>query len=211
MSWECFDIVPCVKTCDYVKNLENALNSSKDTCKAYKSFENKFFDKDETKQSIVEEENKLKKMVTDRKDYLNKLMTTLDKMMSEEELYKVIDTGLNRYKLKNDLENQRKLHGAAADKLMKTRGFEFNWTNPQDLSRFKSALQSIVKGRFQSGPPRDCPVCKLPDNPNLIQIQDLELCYGCLEDAVRELIDQKKTAGEAIPEELQEIADNIQL
>ena len=209
MSWECFDIVPCVQTCDYVKNLENSLTSSKDVCKAHRSFENKFFDKEETKQSIVEEENKLKKMVTDRKDYLTKLMATLDKMMSEEELYKVIDTGLNRYKLKNDLENQRKLHGAAADKLMKTRGFEVNWTNPQDLSRFKNAILAILKGRFQTGKARDCPVCKLPDNPNLVQIQDLELCYGCLEDAVRELINQKKTAGEAIPAELQEIANNI--
>lgn len=210
-GWECFDIVPCVKTCDYVKRLEDSLVASKDTCKAHRSFENKFFEKDETKQSVIDEENKLKKLVSDRKSYIDNLMEKLNKMMSEEELYKVIDKGLNRYKLKTDLENQRELHGAAADKLMRTRGFEVNWTNPQDLSRFKNALQAILKGRFQNGQQqaRDCPVCKLPDNPNLVKIQDLELCYGCLEDAVRELVDQKKTAGEPIPAELQEIADNI--
>ena len=211
IAWECFDIVPCVKTCDYVKRLEDSLVASKDTCKAHRSFENKFFDKEETKQSIIEEENKLKKIVSDRKAYIDNLMNTLNKMMSEEELYKVIDKGLNRYKLKTDLENQRQLHGAAADKLMRTRGFEVNWTNPQDLSRFKNAITAILKGRFQNGQQqaRDCPVCKLPDNPNLVQIDDLELCYGCLEDAVRELINQKKSSGEPIPAELQEIADNI--
>ena len=33
-------------------------------------------------------------------------------------------------------------------------------------------------------------------------MKDLELCYGCLEDVVRELIGKKKSAGEPIPQEL---------
>jgi len=36
------------------------------------------------------------------------------------------------------------------------------------------------------------------------------MCYGCLEDVVRELINKKRTNGETVPEELLELENNMQ-
>ena len=203
LNWECYDIVPCIKGCDYVKNLEIADKNSKQMCKSLNGIENKFFDSTETKQIIQDEENKLKSLLKGKKQYLDTLMTKLDKMMSEDELYKILTQGLNRYKIKKDLEDQRKLHGQVADKLMRTRGLEIGWNSPDDMGKFKDLVKRLVIAQYTvSGEKKDCPVCKLPDTSDFVQMKDLELCYGCLEDVVRELIDKKKSAGEPIPQEL---------
>ena len=210
LNWECFDIIPCIKGCDYVKNLEMADKNSKEMCKAFSGIENKFFDKTEVKQSLIEEENKLNSLLKGKKQYLGSLMNKLDKMMSEDELYKLISQGLNRYKIKKDLEEQRKLHGEVADKLMRTRGLEIGWGNPDDMSKFKELVKNLVVAQYTvKGPKRDCPVCKLPDTADFVKLKDLELCYGCMEDAVRELIGKKKTAGEPVPQELLDLQNNF--
>lgn len=210
LNWECFDIIPCIKGCDYVKNLEMADKNSKQMCKAFSGIENKFFDKTEVKQSLQEEENKLNSLLKGKKQYLDNLMNKLDKMMSEDELYKLISQGLNRYKAKKDLEEQRKLHGEVADKLMRTRGLEIGWGNPDDMGKFKELVKNLVVAQYTvKGPKRDCPVCKLPDTADFVQLKDLELCYGCMEDAVRELIGKKKTAGEPVPQELLDLEKNM--
>ena len=137
-------------------------------------------------------------------------MTKLDKMMSEDELYKILTQGLNRYKIKKDLEDQRKLHGQVADKLMRTRGLEIGWNSPDDMGKFKDLVKRLVIAQYTvSGEKKDCPVCKLPDTSDFVQMKDLELCYGCLEDVVRELIDKKKSAGEPIPQELLDLEKTI--
>ena len=210
LNWECFDIIPCIKGCDYVKNLEMADKNSKQMCKAFSGIENKYFDKTEVKQSLQDEENKLNSLVKGKKQYLDTLMNKLDKMMSEDELYKLITQGLNRYKVKKDLEDQRKLHGEVADKLMRTRGLEIGWGNPDDMGKFKELVKNLVVAQYTvKGPKRDCPVCKLPDTADFVKLKDLELCYGCMEDAVRELIGKKKTAGEPVPQELLDLEKNF--
>jgi hypothetical protein len=210
LTWECFDIIPCIKGCNYVKNLELADKNSKQMCKAFSGIENKFFDKTEVKQSIQDEENKLNSLVKGKKQYLDTLMDKLNKMMSEDELYKLITQGLNRYNVKKDLEEQRKLHGKVADKLMRTRGLEIGWNNPDDMDKFKELVKNLVVAQYTvKGPKRDCPVCKLPDTADFVQLKDLELCYGCMEDAVRELIGKKKTAGEPVPQELLDLQNNF--
>ena len=210
LNWECYDIVPCIKGCDYVKNLEIADKNSKQMCKSLNGIENKFFDKTETKQTIQDEENKLKSLLKGKKQYLDTLMTKLDKMMSEDELYKILTQGLNRYKIKKDLEDQRKLHGDVADKLMRTRGLEIGWNAPDDMGKFKDLVKRLVVAQYTvSGQKKDCPVCKLPDTSDFVQMKDLELCYGCLEDVVRELIGKKKSAGEPVPQELLDLEKNM--
>ena len=149
-------------------------------------------------------------MLNDKKAYINDLMKNLDTMMSNEELYKMINTGVNRHKMQTDIENQRKVHEAVSDKLMRTRGFEISFDDPQ---KFKDILQKFVVARGikvnNTTEPQDCPVCQLPDTSDMVQLKDLKMCYGCVEDVVRELIGAKRAAGEEIPPELKELEDKM--
>lgn len=209
LRWECYDIVPCIEECDYVKRLEDADNKSRGICKAYRGLEGQHFEKLEYKKTTMEEEKKLRELVKTRQTHITTLMEKLNKMMSEEELYKLINNGMNRYNLKVDLQNQRKLHGQVADKLMKTRGIEINWNAPEELNKFKELLKRYVIAQYTvQGPKRDCPVCKLPEDQGFIKMENLEMCYGCLEDVVRELVDKKKAEGK-VPEELKLLQDKI--
>jgi hypothetical protein len=208
-NWECFDIVPCIKESDYVSNLTESHTKSKRICKSYQGLENKSIDKLETNKNLRKEEDKLKKIIAEKKKYSDELMKNLSTMMSNEELYKMINTGINRHKMKTDLESQRKLHETVSDKLMRTRGFEISLDDPQ---KFKDILQRFIVARgikSNSSAPKDCPVCKLPDTSDMIQLKDLKMCYGCVEDVVRELIGSKRASGEAIPRELQELENRM--
>jgi hypothetical protein len=211
LMWECFDIVPCIKESDYVKNLEEGQKKSVQMCKSFKGLENKALEKDETKKSIKMEENKIKNMIKEKKKYIEELMKNLNMMMNNEELYNMINRGLNRYKMKSTLEKQRNIHEAVADKLMRTRGLEISMDNPVEFGKFKDTLQNFViaKGTKAPAPPSNCPVCKLPDTTDMVNMNDLKMCYGCVEDVVRELIGAKKTAGEEIPPELQQLENRI--
>jgi len=209
LNWECFDIVPCIKESDYVSNLAESNTKSKRMCKSYQGLENKSIDKLETNKNIRKEEDKLKKIIAEKKKYSDELIKNLSTMMSNEELYKMINTGINRHKMQTDLENQRKLHETVSDKLMRTRGFEISLDDPQ---KFKDLLQRFIVARGikgKSGVPQDCPVCKIPDTADMVQLKDLKMCYGCVEDVVRELIGAKRAAGEAIPPELQELENRM--
>uniref|UniRef100_A0A6C0E792 Uncharacterized protein n=1 Tax=viral metagenome TaxID=1070528 RepID=A0A6C0E792_9ZZZZ len=208
-KWECFDIIPCIKECDYVSRLEDADKRARNVCKAYSGLENQYFEKEEYRKSILDEEKKLRDLVKERHTHITFLMEKLNKIMSEEDLYKMINRGLNRYKLKTDLEKQRKLHGQVADKLMSTKGLEINWNAPQDLKTFKDLIQRYIIAKFSvQTPKRDCPVCKLPEQEGYVKMENLEMCYGCLEDVVRELVNKKKAEG-SVPQELKELEDKI--
>jgi len=209
LRWECFDIVPCIEECDYVKRLEDADGKARGMCKAYRGLEGQHFEKQEYRKSVLDEEKKLRGLVQTRQSHIVSLMEKLNKMMSEEELYKLINKGMNRYTLKVDLQNQRKLHGDVADKLMKTRGIEINWNAPEELKKFKELLKRYIIARYTvKGPKRDCPVCKLPEDQGFVKMENLEMCYGCLEDVVRELINKKKAEGK-VPAELKQLQDKI--
>jgi hypothetical protein len=210
-SWECYDIIPCIKECTYVDQLKNADSNAKQMCKAYRGIENQMFDKTEVNHNLQQEEDKLNNMLKDKKKYITDLLDKVNTLMSEDELYKLITEGINRYKARKDIEERRQLHGAVADKLMKTRGFEISWDAPEELMKFKDTLKNFVVSQYGkvAQEERDCPVCKLPDTTGYVKMKDLELCYGCLEDVVRELIGKKKSAGEPIPPELQELQNKI--
>ena len=57
----------------------------------------------------------------------------------------------------------------------------------------------------------NCPICKIPDTDEFIELNKLKMCYGCVEDVVRQLIGEKKAAGESIPPELQALGNQINL
>jgi len=211
LLWECYDIVPCVKECDFVDRLKDADKSAKQMCRAYRGIENQIYDKTESKQTLLVEEEKLNKLLNDKKQYIDNLITRINSVMSEDELYKLIIEGINRYKTKKDLQEQHQLHGKVADKLLQTRGLEISWDVPEEMMKFKDLLKDFVVAQYGrvSQEEKDCPVCKLPDTTGYVKMKDLELCYGCLEDVVRELVGKKKAAGEPIPAELQELQNKI--
>jgi hypothetical protein len=211
LNWECFDIVPCIKESNYIKSLETADKSSKQMCKAFRGIENKIYDNSSVKQSIMDEEAKLNNVLKDKKKYLDGLMGKINSLMSEDELYKLISQGLNRYKMRKDLEAQRQLHGQVADKLLRTRGLEISWDASSEMGKFKDLVKKIVVAQYSkvNETKKDCPVCKIPDTSEYVKLKDLEMCYGCLEDVVRELINKKRTNGETVPEELLELENNI--
>lgn len=211
LNWECFDIVPCIKESDYINTLETADKNSKQMCKAFRGIENKIYDNSSVKQSIIDEETKLNNTLKDKKKYLDELMGKINLLMSEDELYKLINQGLNRYKIRKDLEEQRQLHGQVADKLLRTRGLEISWDPSNEMGKFKDLIKKIVVAQYSkvSETKRDCPVCKIPDTSEYVKLKDLEMCYGCLEDVVRELINKKRTNGETVPEELLELENNM--
>jgi hypothetical protein len=81
-----------------------------------------------------------------------------------------------------------------------------------DPQKFKDLLQRFIVARGikgKSGEPQDCPVCKIPDTADMVKLKDLKMCYGCVEDVVRELIGAKRATGEAIPPELQELENRM--
>ncbi len=211
LNWECFDIVPCIKESDYIKNLEIADKNSKQMCKAFRGIENKAYDNSSVKQSIMDEETKLNNTLKEKKKYLDGLMEKINSLMSEDELYKLISQGLNRYKMRKDLEEQRQLHGKVADKLLRTRGLEISWDPSNEMGKFKDLIKKIVVAQYSkvSETKKDCPVCKIPDTSEYVKLKDLEMCYGCLEDVVRELINKKRTNGETVPQELLELENNM--
>ncbi len=213
LSWECFDIVPCVKECDYVKKLEDSEKNARQMCSAYRGLENQYFDKTEISKSVQDEENRYNTLLKDKKTYIENLMDKINKLMTEDELYKIISQNINRYNTKKDLEEQKDLHGKVADKLLQTRGLEISWDNPNEMTKFKDLVKRLVIAQFSkvknNNTKRDCPVCKLPDNPDFVKFKDLELCYGCMEDVVRELLDKKKKANEPIPPELLALESTI--
>jgi hypothetical protein len=210
-SWECFDIVPCIKKSDYISSLEMADKNSKQMCKAFRGIENTIYDNSLVKQSIIDEETKLNNTLNNKKKYLSGLMDKINLIMSEDELYKLISQGLNRYKTRKDLEEQRELHGQVADKLLRTRGLEISLDPSNEMSKFKDLIKQILISQYRkvSKTKRDCPVCKIPDTSEYVKLKDLEMCYGCLEDVVRELINKKRTNGETVPEELLELENNM--
>ena len=81
------------------------------------------------------------------------------------------------------------------------------------MSKFKDLLKRLTVAQFQkvkkNNNKRDCPVCKLPENTDMVNFKELELCYGCMEDIVRELIGKKKKANEPIPQELLNLEASI--
>ncbi len=209
LSWECFDIVACIKSNKYLDKLSNATKNSKQLCRSYTKLETEFINNDEEKKTNELEENKMKQVINEKKKYINDLMSQLDGLMSTEELYRMINRGINRHKMQKDLTAKRLLQEKVADKMMKTRGFEISWDDPNQFNSFKDILTRFVVARNGKKPPKDCPVCKLPDNTDFIELDKLKMCYGCVEDVVRELIGSKKAAGEAIPPELQQLGDKI--
>jgi hypothetical protein len=212
LNWECFDIVPCIKESDYINSLEMADKNSKQMCKAFRGIENTIYDNSSVKQSILDEEARLNNTLKDKKTYLSGLMDKINLIMSEDELYKLISQGLNRYKTRKDLEEQRQLHGQVADKLLRTRGLEISLDPSNEMGKFKDLIKKIVVSQYSkvSQTKKDCPVCKIPDTSEYVKLKDLEMCYGCLEDVVRELINKKRTNGETVPEELLELENNMQ-
>jgi hypothetical protein len=209
LNWECFDIVACIKTNNYLDKLTNATKKSKQLCKSYSKLENEFINNDEEKKTNQLEENKMKQVITEKKKYIDDLMSQLDGLMSTEELYKMINQGMNRHKMQKDLTSRRLLQEKVADKMMRTRGFEISWDDPNQFNSFKDILTRFVVARNGKQPPKDCPVCKLPDNTDFFELDKLKMCYGCVEDVVRELIGSKQAAGEPIPPELQQLGDKI--
>jgi hypothetical protein len=211
LSWDCFDIIPCIKESDYVSSLEMADKNSKQMCKAFRGIENKIYDTSSVKQSILDDETKLNNVLKGKKQYLDQLMGNINSLMSEDELYKLISQGLNRYKMRKDLEDQRRLHGQVADKLLRTRGLEISWGASEEMGKFKDLVKKLVVSQYSkvSETKKDCPVCKIPDTSEFVKLKDLEMCYGCLEDVVRELIGKKRNAGEVVPEELLELENNM--
>ena len=210
-NWECFDIVACIKESDFINNIEEGQKKSVQICKSYKGLENQSVDKQEMNKIAKKEENKMKNILSQKKKYIDELMKSLNTLMNEEELYNMINKGLNRYKMKSGLEKQRIVHEKVADKLMRTRGLEIGLANPDELDKFKSMIQDFVvsRGLNLSSEPDDCPVCKLPDTDDMVSFNDLKMCYGCVEDVVRELIGSKKANGEAIPPELLELENRM--
>ena len=79
------------------------------------------------------------------------------------------------------------------------------------MSKLKDLLKKLVVAQYTkvSKTKKDCPVCKIPDTSEYVKLKDLEMCYGCLEDVVRELINKKRTNGETVPEELLELENNM--
>jgi hypothetical protein len=210
LNWECFDIVACIKESDFINNLEEGQNKSVQLCKSYKGLENQTIEKKEQNKIIRKEEEKMQKILSQKKKYIDELMANLNAMMNDEELYKMINRGLNRYKMKSKLEKQRKMHEKVADKMMRTRGLEISLDNPKEFGQFKDTLQNFVVARgLKTAEPDDCPVCKLPDTTDMVNFNDLKMCYGCVEDVVRELVGSKKAAGEEIPPELQELENRL--
>lgn len=211
LKWECFDIVPCIKECDYIDRLEKADKGARKMCKTYSSLENKYFEKQEFHKTTLEEEKRLRNLVNQRNNQIQNLMIKLNKMMTDDQLYQLINQGLNRYKTKKELENRHRIQNAVADHLMKTRGLEINWNNPADMNKFKDVIQKFVITRpTTQKPKRDCPVCKIPDDSDLVHLDDLQMCYGCLEDVVRELIGKKKSEGGELPQELKDLENRLE-
>jgi hypothetical protein len=209
LNWECFDIVACIKTNNYLDKLTNATKKSKQLCRSYSKLETEFINNDEEKKTDELEENNMKKVITEKKQYIDTLMSQLDGLMSTEELYKMINRGMNRHKMQKDLTAKRLLQEKVADKMMRTRGFEISWDDTNQFNSFKDILTRFVVARNGKKPPKDCPVCKLPDNTDFVELDKLKMCYGCVEDVVRELIGSKQAAGEPIPPELQQLGDKI--
>jgi hypothetical protein len=214
LNWECFDIVPCIKEDEYINNLVESTKKSKQLCRASTKLENQYIEEDETKKTNKMEEEKMKKLVVDKGNYINGLMKQLDELMNAEELYKMINRGLNRFRMKKDLETQRKLHEQVADKMMKTRGFEIGFDDPSQFDKFKGILNQYVvskatKPPTELAPPKNCPVCRIPDTDEFVEISKLKMCYGCVENVVRELIDTRRLAGEPIPPELKALEDRM--
>ncbi len=190
LKWECYDIVPCIKEATYVDDLMVASDAAKKMCKTYKGLENDAESTDEMKKTDKAEEFKMKKLIHEKDKYIKKLMSNLNKVMTEEELYKLLNQGLNRYKLRRKLENQRKIHGEVADKLMSTRGLEISSNTPGDMSKFKELLQRLVVSQYTkqtAGKTRECPVCNQVDTQGLVRVKDTEMCFGCTAAAVREI------------------------
>jgi hypothetical protein len=112
--------------------------------------------------------------------------------MTEEELYKLLNQGLNRYKLRRKLEEQRKIHGAVADKLMSTRGLEITSNTPGDMSKFKDLIQRLIIAQYtkqdvNAAKGRECPVCNKVETEGMVRVKDTEMCFGCTAEAVREI------------------------
>jgi hypothetical protein len=212
-NWECFDIVACIKESDFINNLDEGQKKSVQMCKSYRGLENQTIEKKEKNKIIKKEEEKMKRVLSQKKKYIDDLMKNLNEMMNDEELYKMINRGLNRYKMKTKLEHQRNIHEKVADKMMRTRGLEISLDNPVEFGQFKDNLQKFVVARglnlTSSEEPDNCPVCKLPDTTDMVNMNDLKMCYGCVEDVVREMIGSKKAAGEEIPPELLELENSI--
>jgi hypothetical protein len=192
LNWDCFDIIPCIKESTYVDDLIDATNKSKQMCKAYKGMENIDAQNDEIKKSNQYEETKMKKLIHEKDNYIKNLMGKLNTVMTEEELYKLLNQGLNRYKLRRKLEEQRKIHGAVADKLMSTRGLEITSNTPGDMSKFKDLLQRLIVAQYtkqdvNATKGRECPVCNKIDTEGMVRVKDTEMCFGCTAEAVREI------------------------
>ncbi len=192
LKWDCFDIIPCIKESTYVDDLIEATKKSKQMCRTYKGLENEHIQNDEYKQANRAEEVKMKKLLHEKDKYIKRLMEKLNKTMTEEELYKLLNQGLNRYKLRRKLEEQRKIHGAVADKLMSTRGLEITSNTPGDMSKFKELIQRLIVAQYtiqnaKAGKGRECPVCNKVETEGMVRVKDTEMCFGCTAEAVREI------------------------
>jgi hypothetical protein len=211
LNWECFDIVPCIQGNNYIDRLSESITKSKQLCKSFTKLENQFNETDEAKKADQLEEDKMKKVLTDKKQYITDLMKQLDGLMNAEELYKMINQGINRHKMQKDLETRRIAQEKVANKMMKTRGFEISWEDPTQFDKFKEILKRFIvaRGINLNQSPKNCPICRLPDTSDFVEINKLKMCYGCVEDVVRQLIGAKKAAGEPIPPELQQLENKM--
>jgi hypothetical protein len=197
LKWECFDIIPCIKESTYVDDLIEATKKSKQMCRTFKGLENEHTQNDEYKQANLAEEVKMKKLLHEKDKYIKRLMEKLNKTMTEEELYKLLNQGLNRYKLRRKLEEQRKIHGVVADKLMSTRGLEITSNTPGDMSKFKELIQRLIVAQYtiqnaKAGKSRECPICNKVDTEGMVRVKDTEMCFGCTAEAVREIAGLQK-------------------
>lgn len=211
-QWLCYDIIPCIKECDYVDRLINADQKSKNLCRAYKKVgkENGLYQNDYN-QADWEETKQLRSMVAERKNYLSDLVERIKKVLKEEELYQELTRAHNRYHFQSSVEEQRELEDKIVDKLLNEKGLKVDIVSPGGLGKLRQLLQTLVKTDYKPETPicDDCPMCPAPDLEGLVKLKDLGGCYGCIEHLVAELIGDLSDNGQEIPEELKKLQEEI--
>jgi len=206
-QWLCYDIIPCIKECDYVDKLIDSEKKSKNLCKAHKKINGGYGIQNNYNQSDWEETKQLQDLVNERKTYLKDLVERIKKILREEELYQELTKSHNRFHFKNTVEEQRLLHDKLVDKLLNEKGIKVDIVSPEGLSKLKKLLNILVNK--ESSTPEtpicdDCPMCPAPDMEGLVKLKDLSGCYGCIEHVVAELIGDLASSGQEIPTELKQ-------
>lgn len=211
-KWLCYDIIPCIKECDYVDRLATADKKSKNLCRAYKKVNKEMGgDNSQYNQADWEETKQLRGMVNERKTYLKDLVERIKKTLKEEELYQELTKAHHRYHFRNSVEEQREIEDKIVNKLLNEKGLKVDVLAPGGLGKVRQLLQTLVKQEYNPEEPicDDCPMCPAPDLEGLVKLKDLGGCYGCIEHLVAELIGDLSNSGEEIPEELKKLQEEI--